>query len=293
MKNSRKRKTRSEEDQPPEPHDKIDNDLIEQDIFSCSEKIESSSLPPPSSPPPVLEVEPPKRKSKKKKEKIETNSEEESVPPPPAKKSKKTKQIDDFVMTQLPALKKDMKMMKKEGVNFHIQNYADYFKVGSKWKPTYCLRLFNFLQKNEFVCSSYGLFKGKDHMVKTDEGFNHCSFLSSACKDHLTPDENAFMFRRYGYEWFKIPAKDEEKAKQAMRFGDKHFFKCILVNIYEDSFFDKETGNEIFTINPVLHYEPYIAPIAKPKKEKKKEEATSSEAVDQPQEISVGDSEIL
>lgn len=200
--------------------------------------------------------------------------EEESVPVVlptdvvPAKKAKakgksrKEKALEDFMLSQLPALKKEVKLKKKDQSVFNVRDYPQYFKIGGDFVPTYCLSLFNFLGKNEIVCTQYGVFEGFKHLVKTVEGFNHANFIiTSVGPDVLTPEEAEHMMKRFGREWFKIPAKDAPRVSSAFRFGDGHQFKVILTGIYEDSFFG-EDGEEIRTANPVLRYEPFRAPAA-------------------------------
>lgn len=228
----------------------------------------------------------PKRKRKAKSEPADgSDGVSTAAPAPPPKKSKKDQLCDDFVMNELPALRKEMKLMKKEQSSFDIKEFSEYFKPGSKWTATYCARLFYFLKKNEIVCSAYGVFRGNTHMVKTIDGYNHCCFLASACGAELTAEDSAFMFRRFGKEWFKIPQNDEERVKIAVRKGEKNYFKVILTGLYEGSFFGEnrvtKEKEEIFTINPILRYEPYIPPTPKAKKEKKTSEPTSSQPVDQ------------
>jgi hypothetical protein len=126
--------------------------------------------------------------------------------------------------------------------------------ASSKFKPTFILPLFNFLGKNEITCTRYGKFdNGKRHMVKTTNGYEHASLLMGHCD--FTPEESEFLMKKYYAEWYKIPSKDEAKVNAAQEFGNKGHFKVILTGLYEDSFLDSE-GNKIFTVNPVLRYEP-------------------------------------
>lgn len=177
------------------------------------------------------------------------------------RRSKKELLLEDFVVNQLPAMKKEIKLKKKGQKSFNVRDYPQYFKANSGFMPTYCLSLFNFLGKNEILCTHYGIFHNPTrHMIKTVEGFNHANLLlTSLGVDALTGDETEHIMKKFGTEWFKIPAKDEPRVSSAYRFGDKHQFKVILTGIYEDSFFD-EDGEEIITANPVLRYEPYRAP---------------------------------
>jgi len=175
-------------------------------------------------------------------------------------KSKKEKALEDFMLIQLPALRKEVKLKKKDQSSFNVRDFPQYFKVGGDFIPTYCLSLFNFLGKNEIVCTQYGVFEKNKHLVKTIEGFNHANLIiGSVGPDVLSPDEAEHMMKRFGREWFKIPAKDAPRVSTAYRFGDNHQFKVVLTGIYEDSFYD-DNGDEIFTANPVLRYEPFRAP---------------------------------
>lgn len=210
-------------------------------------------------------------KPKKKRARKQANPEkkEESETTIVAKKSKKDILLEDFMLIQLPALRKEVKLRKKAESSFNVREYPLYFKPGGDFTPTYCLSLFHFLGRNEIVCTQYGVFDSSRHMVKTVDGFNHANLIiSSVGEDTLTPEEGEHMMRRFGREWFKIPAKDASKVSSAFRFGDAHQFKVILTGIYEDSFFG-ESGEEVKTANPVLRYEPYRAPAVAVKKPKK------------------------
>lgn len=228
-----------------------------------------------------------KRKRKAKTEAAPDSSDGTQPPAPPSKKSRKDKLLDDFLMTQLPALQKDVKLKKKDQVAFHIRDYADYFKAGSEWTPTYCLALFNFLGKNEILCDKYGVFQGNRHCVKTLDGFNHANLIQSNAGHMLSPEETTFMMQRYGKEWFKIPPKDAPHVSTAYRFGDGHQFKVIIYGIEEGSFFGKE-GKEILSLTPKLRYEAYKAPPEKVKKPKK-----APEPVSEPTPVDQSLSEIL
>jgi hypothetical protein len=221
-----------------------------------------------------------KRKRKAKTEAAPSSSDGTQPPAPPTKKSRKDKLLDDFLMTQLPALQKDVKLKKKDQVAFHIRDYADYFKAGSEWTPTYCLALFNFLGKNEILCDRYGVFEGGRHSIHTVDGFTHANIIQSSVGDMLSPEETTFMMNRYGKEWFKIPAKDAPHVSTAYRFGDGHQFKVIIFGIEEGSFFGKD-GKEILSLTPKLRYEAYKAPPEKVKKPKKAPEPVSEPPVDQ------------
>lgn len=220
-----------------------------------------------------------KRKRKAKNDKLCKVSGGEEIEPPAPKKSKKDQLLEDFMMHQLPALRKEIKLRKKEEHSFNIRDYPDYFKPSSKIRPTYCLSLFNFLGKNEIECTQYGVFEGNKHLVKTIDGFNHMNLiLSSVGPDLISPEEAEHMMKRFGKEWFKIPAKDAPRVSTAFRFGDQHRFRVVLTGIYEDSFFGEE--GEIYTANPILRYEAIRPSPQKVKKEKKKEE--EDVCVDQP-----------
>ena len=221
-----------------------------------------------------------KRKRKAKIEAAPSSSDGTTAPTPPTKKSRKDKLLDDFLITQLPALQKDVKLKKKEKKSFRIRDYADYFKAGSEWTPTYCLALFNFLGKEEILCDRYGVFQGNRHCVHTLDGFTHASLIQSNAGHMLSPEETHFIMNRYGKEWFKIPAKDAPNVTTAHRFGDAHQFKVIIFGIEEGSFYGKD-GEEILSLTPKLRYEAYKAPPEKVKKPKKVDEPVSEPPVDQ------------
>jgi len=221
---------------------------------------------------PEKKEEPEKKPKRKRKSKADADAPKEPgvevSSAPPAKKSRKEQILEDFMITQLPALRKEIKLKKKEQAAFNVRDYPQYFKSGGDFTPTYCLSLFGFLGKNEIVCTQYGAFDGNRHMVKTTDGFNHVSLIiaSLGASDTLSPEEMEHMMKRFGREWFKIPAKDAPRVSSAYRFGDGHHFKVVLTGIYEDSFFG-ENGVEIKTANPVLRYEPVRAAAPKQKKE--------------------------
>jgi hypothetical protein len=231
---------------------------------------------------PEKKEEPEKKPKRKRKSKADAHDGKDSgvasSSAPPAKKSKKDQILEDFMITQLPALRKEIKLKKKEQSAFNIRDYPQYFKTGSEFLPTYCLGLFNFLGKNEIVCTQYGVFQGSRHMVKTVDGFNHGNLIISSlgASDTLSSDEIEHMMKRFGREWFKIPAKDAPRVASAYRYGDSHHFKVILTGIYEDSFFN-EDGSEVKTANPVLRFEPVRAVSQKAKAKAK----SSEEIVDQ------------
>lgn len=229
--------------------------------------------------------EPEKKPKRKRKSKADADAPKEPgvevSSAPPAKKSRKDQILEDFMITQLPALRKEIKLKKKEQSSFNIRDYPQYFKSGGEFLPTYCLALFNFLGKNEIVCTQYGVFQSSRHMVKTVDGFNHANLIISSlgASDSLSSDEIEHMMKRFGREWFKIPAKDAPRVSSAYRYGELHQFKVILTGIYEDSFYD-EDGTEVKTANPVLRYEPVRSAPQKPKPKPKPVEET----VDQPKE---------
>jgi hypothetical protein len=206
-----------------------------------------------------------KRKRKGKADVSNSSEGGEQNSNPIAKKSRKDQIVDDFILTQLPALRKEIKLKKKVEKQFNIREYPQYFVQNAKCIPCYLLPLFHFLGRSEIVCSQYGVFNGNKHMVKTTEGFNHVGILTSSCPD-ISAEEASYLMTRFGREWFKIPAKDQARVASAYRYGDKHEFKVILSGIYEDSFFDDE-GFEVFTINPVLRYEAVLKPSISKKKE--------------------------
>lgn len=196
----------------------------------------------------------------------------------PAKK-KVEKAINQFLSDMLPTLKKEMVKRKKEP--FSWENYQGYFRADSGYLQTYILPLFKFLEKDEIICSRYGLFDNR-HMVKTSAGFDHVMFLSKNCDSETLPaDVQQYLRQRFGKEWFKIPSKDSHRAKAAANAGHEGCFKVILTGLFEDSFTDTQTGETVHTINPSLAYEPCRPP--PPKKErsapskKKKKEAVSEE----------------
>lgn len=196
----------------------------------------------------------------------------------PAKK-KVEKAINQFLSDMLPTLKKEMVKRKKEP--FSWENYQGYFRANSGYLQTYILPLFKFLEKDEIICSRYGLFDNR-HMVKTSAGFDHVMFLSKNCDSETLPaDVQQYLRQRFGKEWFKIPSKDSHRAKAAANAGHEGCFKVILTGLFEDSFTDTQTGETVHTINPSLAYEPCRPP--PPKKErsapskKKKKEAVSEE----------------
>ena len=172
------------------------------------------------------------------------------------KKSRKDQAVEDFMLLQLPSLRKELKLRKKNQAAFQIRDpaYQKYFSPNSKFTPTFILPLFQFLGKNEIVCTRYGKFNGGSrHLVKTDNGFTHVSLLMANCD--FAPEEAEYLMKKFGTEWFKIPAKDESKVSAAQAFGTKGHFKVVLTGLYEDSFLDKE-GNKVQTVNPILRYEP-------------------------------------
>lgn len=198
-------------------------------------------------------------KEKKAKRKRKAASAEEGVlegkdklSEKPSKKSKKEQLVEDFVMGQLPALRRSMNTRKKQQGVFQIREYSHYFDAKSAFTPTFLLPLFHFLGKNEITCTRYGQFDMR-HMVKTTDGFNHVSFLMANCS--LTEDEGNFLMKKFGKEWYKIPAKDQGRVATCVRDGDRGEFRIELVGIYEGSFRDDE-GNMIKTINPSLRYYP-------------------------------------
>ena len=168
------------------------------------------------------------------------------------------KDIEAFLKETLPSLKKEMHKRKREP--FKLSEYADYFKEKSKVIPTFLLPLFNFVQKTEVVCTRYGCFSGK-HMVKCAEGFNRVMILSKyADPEQFTPDVQKYCTQRFGKVWFKIPPKDGYRAKAASAAGHDGMFKVILIGVTFDSFLDKETNEEVKTINPNLLFEACLPP---------------------------------
>lgn len=239
-----------------------------------------------------------KKIKRKRKKNVDVSDgpegEKKTTGAPPVKKSRKAQELDDFTMNLLPALKKDVKNQKKEKNTFNIRAYDRYFKEGSEWVATYSLNLFYFLGKSEILCTEYGCFNGK-HMVKTIEGFNHATFITSSLKDDLLSSEEAeALMRRYGREWHKIPPKDSPKVSTAFEYGDHNQFKVILLNLYEDQYFTKgPEGNvvKVKTINPVYRYEAIRLPAPKEKKEKKSKKEKKEKEEEKKEEAP--DSEIL
>jgi len=200
------------------------------------------------------------------------------------KKKKKEEAFSQFITDVLPSLKKEMVRKKKEA--FDWEKYSVYFKPDSGYMPTFILPLFRFLLTDEIICDRYGNFENK-HRVKTIVGHKRVMDLSEHSDVlELTPEMLHYFSRRYGVEWFKIPSKDGFRAKAAAAAGFEGQFKVILTGLYEDSFTDNTTGQEIVTINPTLMYEPVLPPPPKkerkpsaPKKDKnKKEESEVSSA---------------
>jgi len=199
-------------------------------------------------------------------------------------KKRTEKAISQFLSDTLPALKKEMVKRKKEP--FSWEHYQGYFRADSGYIQTYILPLFKFLEKDEIVCSRYGLFDNR-HMVKTSSGFDHVMFLSKHCdSETLSPEVQQYLSQRFGKEWFKIPSKDGHRAKAAASAGYEGCFKVILTGLFEDSFTDSQTGQVIHTINPSLAYEPCrppppkkerAAPVSKKNKKKEKEEEEEEE----------------
>jgi len=188
-----------------------------------------------------------------------------------ATKKRTEKAISRFLTDILPALKKEMVRRKKE--TFSWEPYLPYFKADSGYIQTFILPLFRFLEKEEVVCTRYGLFENR-HMVKTSAGFERVMLLSRNCDEEELPAEvQQFLTKRFGKEWFKIPSKDGFRAKAAAAAGYEGCFKVILTGLFEDSFQDTQTGETVYTINPSLMYEPCRPP--PPKKEKKSKKTTS------------------
>lgn len=183
-------------------------------------------------------------------------------------KKRTEKAISQFLTDILPALKKEMVKRKKE--SFSWEPYLPYFKADSGYIQTFILPLFRFLEKDEIICTRYGLFDNR-HMVKTSAGFERVMLLSRHCdEEDFSSDVQQYLTKRFGKEWFKIPSKDGFRAKAAAASGHEGCFKVILTGLFEDSFQDVTTGETVYTINPSLMYEPCRPP--PPKKEKKKKE---------------------
>lgn len=196
---------------------------------------------------------------------VESNIKKKAPTSVSGKKKKKEKAFSQFITDVLPSLKKEMVRKKKEP--FDWDRYSHYFKPDSGYMPTFILPLFRFLLADEIICDRYGNFDNK-HRVKTAAGHKRVMDLS----EHndileLTPEMLHYFARRFGVEWFKIPSKDGFRAKSAAAAGHEGQFKIILTGLYEDSFTDSATGQEVVTINPILMYEPVLPP--PPKKERK------------------------
>lgn len=213
------------------------------------------------------------------------------------KKKKKEQAFSQFITDVLPSLKKEMIRKKKEP--FDWDRFSHYFKPDSGYIPTFILPLFRFLLTDEIVCDRYGNFENK-HRVKTFAGHKRVMDLSeNADVLELTPEMLHYFARRFGVEWFKIPSKDGFRAKSAAAAGYEGQFKIILTGLYEDSFTDSTTGEEVTTINPTLMYEPVLppppkkerkpaaAPIKKVKEKKEKEVITEVIDLSSAQEVSV------
>lgn len=207
----------------------------------------------------------------KKRKHSETVSNPEPAKKGGAKKSKKQEAVEQFVLNTLPALRKNMKQAKIVQSTFKVRDQSHYFAPNSIYIPTFILPLFQFLAKEEIVCSKVADFDGKK-FVKTTAGFLHATFIANQALD-LEEDDVQYLMRKYGKEWFKIPSKDFVKASSASKYGDKGEFKVTLIGIYEDSFKDEE-NHELYTINPILRYDPVVAkPVLPAAQREKKEKA--------------------
>lgn len=206
------------------------------------------------------------------------------IKPSTAASSKKRseKAISQFLSDMLPTLKKEMVKRKKE--SFSWEPYLPYFKSDSGYIQTFILPLFRFLEKNEIVCSRYGLFENR-HMVKTSDGFERVMLLSRHCdSEELPSDVQQYITQRFGKEWFKIPAKDGFRAKAAASAGHEGCFKVILTGLFEDSFQDVKTGETVYTINPSLTYEPCRPPPPKKERSVKPKAVSSKEKKEEKEE---------
>jgi len=216
------------------------------------------------------------------------------------KKSKKAtnqkmqKEAELFINDVLPNLRKEM--VRKKKVNFDLKEYATYLKPDSGFVPTFCLPLFHFMGKNEILCTRYGLYDGK-HSVKTTAGHDRVMWVSKNIKqDQLSEEMMTYMNRRFSPEWYKIPSSYGLRAKAAANNGHEGKFRVILVNVYFDSFINKE-GEKVETINPVLAFEPVTPPVVKAsssssktktsKEQKQQQTESESAAAAVPEEILV------
>jgi len=208
-----------------------------------------------------------------------------------ASKKRTEKAISQFLTDVLPALKKEMVKRKKEP--FSWEPYRAYFKADSHYIQTFILPLFKFLEKDEIVCTRYGCFDNK-HMVKTGDGFERVMLLSRHCDTNELPgDVQQYLSKRFGKEWFKIPSKDGFRAKAAAAAGHDGCFKVILTGLFEDSFQDVRTGETVYTINPILEFEPCRPPPPKKersvttKKKKEKKEESKEESKEEEEDSGV------
>lgn len=181
--------------------------------------------------------------------------------PRKSSKARKTEAaVQQFINDILPSLRKEMSQNKKMKSSVNLGDFAMYFHPSSKVRPAYLFPLFHFLNRTEIICTRYGNFNGS-HKVKSADGCAHALLLSQSVD--LTEEENQYIMRRFGRDWHKIPAKDGNIAMNAHRTGHMGQFKITLVGSYEDQFLDSQTGETIYTLNPVLSYEAIKAPAAK------------------------------
>ncbi len=192
-----------------------------------------------------------------KRRKAEDTPEDNGAKPASAgpRKTKKEQALEQFMLSTLPALRKNMKHAKALQSSFKIRDHPEYFAANSSFIPTFILPLFHFLSKEEIICTKVADFDGKK-FVKTTAGFTHAAFISNQAVD-LTEEDTQYLMKKYGKEWFKIPSKDFVKASSASKYGTKGEFKVTLIGLYEDSFKNDE-NEEIFTVNPILRYDPVI-----------------------------------
>lgn len=240
------------------------------------ESLVGSSPDPPSTPsvPDASETGRNKKPASKRR-KVEASAETDSSKTAGPKKKKNDVILEQFMMDTLPALRKNMKQAKAAQSSFKIRDHGEYFKTSSKHLATFILPLFQFLGKEEIICSRIADFDGKK-FVKTDAGFHHASFIINHALD-ISDEERDYIMKKYGKEYFKIPSKDYVKAASASKYGDKGEFKVTIIGLYEDSFLDSE-GKEVLTINPVLRYDPVRT---KPEKAEKKEKKEKKEKADE------------
>ena len=204
-----------------------------------------------------------------------------TVVPPPEKKKRLTKKemMDDYVENlkdaYLPSLKKRLNLMSK--VTFTMDNFREWDAAIRDPKNilTSLLPLFHFLQQTVILCDGFQQWERPN--VSTNEGIDRLDQLSS--REDISDQDHLFLMNSFGKRWWKIPARDINRVKTA--FSITGTVKVHLMKIEKSSFYNNITGELINCLNPVMRYEPYVAPppkVRKPK-EPKPAAATTEEAV--------------